>query len=88
MDLAIYEEFFKRNRLDDCPLLPVGTARAEWFNSAKTFMDENQVVYPKLEGPFLPAHLFQTIKRNIIRFALTTWIQKDRWRSSNQADCW
>ena len=35
MDKAIYEEFFKRNRLDDCPLLPVGTAHAEWFNVRK-----------------------------------------------------
>src|SRR3990167_4168144 len=60
MDIAIYEEFFKRNRLDDCPLLPVGTARAEWFNSAKTFMDESQVVVSKTRGtngPFLGQEL-------------------------------
>ena len=55
--------------MDDCPLLPVGTARAEWFN-----FENSQVVYPKPEGlmdPFYLAHLFQTIERNIIRIALT-----------------
>ena len=74
MNIEIYDEFFKRNRLDDCPLLAVGTPTAEWFNNRDTFMDESKTVYPKPEGlmdPFYLAHLFQTIERNIIRIALT-----------------
>ena len=69
---------------------PLCTMCCEWFNSAKTFIDMSQAVYPKPEGlmdSFYLAHLFQTIERNIIRKALPTWIQKDSWRS-NRADCW
>ena len=51
MDIAIYEEFFKRNRLDDCPLLPVGTARADQIG--KITMDPQECV--EIERNFLIA---------------------------------
>ena len=50
---------FKRNRMDDCPILLVGTASVEWFNNAKTFMHYSKVVSPKPEtnGPLFTSSI-------------------------------